>query len=75
MEKKILHIEILHQDVYIEYTNGEIEYASFTKARKVIYSSNQAQFKYSCVDSEKSNVFLNTLLARYKISQDTLLLR
>ena len=75
MKKKILCIEILQNDIYLEYTNGDIKYLSFTKAKLIIYASHQEQFKFSCVDHEKSNTFLNTLLARYKIDHDVLVLR
>ena len=75
MSKEILCIEILQNDVYIEYINGDIQYLSFTKAKQIIYASHQAKFKFSCMDHEKSNTFLNTLLARYKINHDILLLR
>ena len=75
LSKKILCIEILKNDVYIEYINGNIEYMSFSKAKQVIYSISQENFQFSCIDNEKSNTFLNLLLGRYKINQNTLLLR
>lgn len=73
--KKIFYIEILQSDVYLEYTNGDIQYLSFTKAKHVIYLLHQEQFNFSCVDHEKSNSFLNNLLARYKIDHNRLILR
>jgi len=73
--KKICYIEILQNDVYIEYNNGDIQYLSFTKAKQMIYASHQEQFKYICVDHEKSNTFLNNLLARYKIVHGMLVFR
>jgi len=73
--KKICYIEILQNDVYIEYNNGDIQYLSFTKAKKMIYLSHQEQFKFSCADYEKSNNFLNKLLARYKMDHNKLVLR
>ncbi len=75
MKKKIFCIEILQNDVYIEYTDGDVEYISFTKAKKMIYLSHQEQFRFSCVDDEKSNNFLNNLLARYKMDHDMLTIR
>ena len=75
MSKNILSIDILKNDVYIEYTNGDIEYISFTKAKHIIYTSHQETFTFSCVDEEKSNNFLNLLLRRYRIENSTLLLR
>lgn len=73
--KKIFCIEILQSDVYLEYTNGDIQYLSFTKAKHIIYLLHQEQFKFSCVDHEKSNSFLNKLLTRYKIDHNRLVLR
>jgi len=73
--KKIFYIEILQNDVYIEYSNGDVQYLSFTKAKHLIYLSHQEQFRFFCVDHEKSNNFLNSLLARYKIDYNRLVLR
>ena len=75
MFKKILCIDILKNDVYIEYTDGDIEYISFTKAKQIIYATAQEAFIFSCVDEERSNNFLNLLLRRYKIKNNTLILR
>jgi hypothetical protein len=72
---EIKYIEICKNDVYVEYADGDNNYLSFTKIKKDIYASNQNQFKYSCIDNEKSVKFLNTLLARYKIYQNTLIKR
>lgn len=73
--KKLLCIDILKNDVYIEYTDGNIEYISFTKAKQVIYSLSQDKFIFSCSDNERSNKFLNSLLGRYRIEHDILVLR
>ena len=75
MHKKILCIDILKNDVYMEYTDGDIEYISFTKAKQIIYATQQETFTVSCADEERSNNFLNLLLRRYKIENSTLLLR
>jgi len=75
MFKKILCIDILKNDVYMEYTDGDIEYISFTKAKQIIYATQQETFTVSCADEERSNNFLNSLLRRYKIENSTLLLR
>ena len=75
MFKKILCIDILKNDVYIEYTDGDIEYISFTKARQIIYALKQENFLFSCNDEERSNNFLNLILRRYKIESNTLVLR
>lgn len=75
MCKKILCIDILKNDVYVEYTCGDIEYISFTKAKKIIYSISPEKFIFSCSDYEKSNKFLNSLLGRYRIENNILVLR
>ena len=75
MFKKILCIDILKNDVYIEYTDGDIEYISFTKTKQIIYALKQENFSFSCSDEERSNNFLNLILRRYKIESNTLVLR
>lgn len=74
MDKNILCIEISKNDVYVEYENRDFEYISFTKAKKLIYKTLPTIVKYSCVDSEKSVNFLNTLLTKYKLCDDSLVL-
>lgn len=75
MSKNILCVDILKNDVYIEYTNGDIEYVSFTKAKQIIKFISPHKFIFSCSDSHKSNKFFNTLLGRYKIEKNYLTLR
>lgn len=75
MNKNILCIEISKSDVYIEYTNRDFEYISFTKAKKIIFNTLSVEFKYSCIDSEKSVNFLNSLLTKYLLRSDTLVLK
>lgn len=74
MNKNILCIEISKKDVYVEYTNRDFEYISFTKAKKLIFSTTSPNIKYFCIDSERSVNFLNSLLTRYKIQNDFLVL-
>lgn len=75
MDKNILCIEISQNDVYIEYTNRDFEYISFTKAKKIIFKTLPPLMKYSCTDSEKSVNFLNSLLTKYTLKKDTLVLQ
>ena len=75
MSKNILCIDILKNDVYIEYTNGDIEYVSFTQAKKTIILNSASSITYECVDNEKSVTFLNSLLTRYYISGNKLVLK
>jgi len=75
MIKNILSIDIMKSDVYIEYANRDMEYVSFTKAKKTIKSLLPNKFLFSCMDSEKSVNFLNSLLIRYKIKNDKLILK
>ena len=63
------------KDIYIEYTNGEFEYMTFTKAKKLILKELPNTLNYNCVDKEKSTNFLNTLLMRYKIKDKTMILK
>lgn len=68
-------IDILKNDVYIEYTDRESEYISFTKAKKIVFELSPSSFTYSCVDSTKSVDFLNSLLTRYIIHDNRLILK
>ena len=74
MDKNILCIEVSKNDVYVEYDDRDFEYISFTKAKKLIYTTLPHTVKYSCVDSEKSVKFLNTLLTKYKLCDNSLVL-
>ena len=75
MNKNILCIEISKKDVYIEYTNSDFEYISLNKTKKIIFQTLPIKLKYSCVDSEKSVNFLNSLLTKYTIHLNTLVLQ
>ena len=75
MDKNIFFIDILKNDVYIEFVNRESQYISFTKAKRVIFGTATPMFAYSCCDSEKSVAFLNSLLTRYKAHDSQLTLR
>lgn len=74
----IKYIDIMAKDVYIEYSNGDFEYLSFTKTKNLIKREQPHELKYNCADVEKSLKFLNTILINYKIANnkgDTLLLK
>lgn len=75
LNKNIICIEISKNDVYIEYIDRSFEYVSFTKAKKIIFKILQTSIKYFCFDSERSVTFLNSLLTKYKIEGDSLVLR
>lgn len=75
MDENILCIEISKKDVYIEYTNRDFEYISFTKAKKLIFKTLPSKLQYSCVDSERSVNFLNSLLTKYTLYNDFLVLQ
>jgi len=78
LKNKILCIEILKNDVYIEFQNGEIQYLSFSKAKKILFSNankTTTPIKYFCTDSDRSVIFLNNLLNKYTIADDTLVSR
>jgi len=72
--KNILCIEILSNDVYIEFTDGDIQYISFTQAKKIL-SKEFYSIKFSCIDSARSVAFLNSLLHKYTIIDDILVPR
>lgn len=65
----------MEKDIYIEYSNGEFEYISFTKAKKLILTYLPTIFLYNCIDSEKSINFLNSILKKYKIIDNQLILK
>lgn len=73
--KSIKYIDIMIKDIYIEYTNGDFKYISFTKAKNLIKKEQPSELKYNCADEEKSINFLNTLLSIYKTDGDTLVLK
>ncbi len=69
------YIDIMEKDIYIEYSNGKFEYISFTKAKKLILRELPNILNYNCVDKEKSINFLNTLLNKYKIKGNAIILK
>jgi hypothetical protein len=71
----IKYIDVMEKDIYIEYSNGEFEYISFTKAKKLILTYLPTIFLYNCIDSEKSINFLNSILKKYKIIDNQLILK
>lgn len=71
----IKYIDIMEKDIYIEYSNNTFEYISFTKAKKLILKKLPTKINYSCADKEKSSNFLNTLLNKYKIIDNILILK
>ena len=73
--KNILCIEILSNDVYIEFINGDIQYMSFTQAKKILSRESHNSMKFFCTDSIRSVDFLNSLLHKYEILNDTLVLK
>ena len=71
----IKYIDIMEKDIYIEYSNGDFEYLSFTKAKNLILRELPNVLNYTCVDKEKSINFLNTLLMKYKIIDNSMILK
>ena len=65
----------MEKDIYIEYSNGDFEYLSFTKAKNLILRELPNVLNYTCVDKEKSINFLNTLLMKYKIIDNSMILK
>lgn len=62
----------MENDIYVEYSNHDFEYISFTKAKKLIAFYKPKQLSFNCADEEKSVAFLNILLNSYKIIDNTL---
>lgn len=65
----------MEKDIYIEYSNGDFEYLSFTKAKNLILRELPNVLNYTCVDKEKSINFLNNLLTKYRTNENTLILK
>ena len=71
----IKYIDVMEKDIYIEYSNNNFEYISFTKANKLILKELPDAINYHCADKEKSINFLNSLLHKYKSVDATLVLK
>ena len=65
----------MEKDIYLEYSNGHFEYLSFTKAKNLILKELPNVLNFNCADKEKSTNFLNTLLRKYKIIDNTMILK
>ncbi|AXX85921.1 hypothetical protein AMRN_0122 [Malaciobacter marinus] len=72
---EIKFIDIMEKDIYIEYTNGDSEYISFTKTKKLIYKKLPTKIMYNCTNNEKSIIFLNILLNKYTSIDNLLILK
>lgn len=65
----------MEKDIYMEYSNGDFEYLSFTKVKNLIFKELPNVLKFNCEDKEKSINFLNTLLSKYKIVDNSMILK
>jgi hypothetical protein len=63
------------KDIYIEYSNYDFEYMSFSKAKKTILTTLPTPIVYTCCDKAKSIDFLNSILNKYKIVDNTLVIK
>jgi len=71
----IKYIDIMEKDIYMEYSNGDFEYLSFTKVKNLIFKELPNVLNFNCADKEKSINFLNTLLSKYKIVDNSMILK
>lgn len=71
----IKYIDIMEKDIYIEYSNNDFEYISFTKAKKIILKKLPKALLYNCTDTKKSIDFLNSILNKYKAIGNNLILK
>jgi hypothetical protein len=71
----IKYIDIMEKDIYIEYSNYDFEYMSFSKAKKTILKKLPKSIAYVCNDTTKSIDFLNSILHKYKMVDNTLILK
>jgi len=69
------YLDIMEQDIYIEYDDKSFQYISFTKAKKLILKELPPVLLFNCADRDKSVSFLNSLLTKYKIFNNTLILK
>ncbi|RLA84698.1 MAG: hypothetical protein DRG78_00640 [Epsilonproteobacteria bacterium] len=65
----------MEKDIYIEYSNNDFEYISFTKAKKLILKEMPKTLQYNCIDTAKSINFLNSILNKYKAIDNNLILK
>ena len=60
-EKDIKYVEVLGDKVYVEFTDSDSAYVSFSKAKNIIKDSKTKQIPYTCCDSQKAIDFINTI--------------
>lgn len=71
----IKYIDIMEKDIYIEYTNNDFQYISFSKAKSLILKDLPKKIEYSISNKSKSYDFLNSLLIKYRLIGNHLILR
>ena len=54
-------LEILADQVYIEFTDNDSDYISYHKAKQIIKESNQVQIPYSLADSQRAIDFIHSI--------------
>lgn len=67
---EVQYVEVMTDQVYIEYTDGDSCYVSFTKAKTLIGNSTKELIGYSIVDSQKALLFINSVPRRTRITKD-----
>jgi len=60
-QSDIKYIDILENEVYIEYLDNESINISFSKAKELLGEYTSTMIRYSCADNEKSTEFLNSI--------------
>lgn len=66
----IQYVEILADKVYIEYTDRNSDYISFSKANTLIKESPKELIRYTCVDNQRAIDFVNSVAKRTTVFKD-----
>ena len=74
-KRKIKYIEALKDSVYIEYTDFDSAYISFTKAKKLLKADGADELRYACSDNQKSVDFINKLTFYSRSGSDDILIK
>ena len=69
-KQEVQYVEILADKVYIEYTNNDSGYISFSKARNILKESPKESIRYDCSDNQRALDFINSIPKRISIYED-----
>jgi hypothetical protein len=68
-------VEILNDKIYLEFMNGDSDFYSYSRAKKLIFNELPNSINIGCVDTDRAVKFLNILGTKYYREKDKLFIK